>query len=163
MAAGSKLRRQLAYIRRNVISRFVELAIAAKPLKVVVGISVGAGQAVGRRRGKALAAFHNDLNILRAITQLAAVKIEGNGFQPVIAQRVKAQNLKDGAESLVWLGERVSAAIPVAGRHVPTVCTGIPIFPNILPPGFYFFPVLDVSAALVQYLIPFVALGRAAF
>ena len=86
MAAGSKLRRQLGYIRRNVISRFVELAIAAKPLKVVVGISVGAGQAVGRRRGKALAAFHNDLNILRAITQLAAVKIEGNGFQPVRAQ-----------------------------------------------------------------------------
>ena len=86
MAAGSKLRRQLGYIRRNVISRFVELAIAAKPLKVVVGISVGAGQAVGRRRGKALAAFHNDLNILRAITQLAAAKIEGNGFQPVRAQ-----------------------------------------------------------------------------
>ena len=81
-----KLCRQLGYIRRNVISRFVELAIAAKPLKVVVGISVGAGQAVGRRRGKALAAFHNDLNILRAITQLAAVKIEGNGFQPVRAQ-----------------------------------------------------------------------------
>ena len=86
MAAGSKLCRQLGYIRRNVISRFVELAIAAKPLKVVVGISVGAGQAIGGRRGKALAAFHNDLNILRAITQLAAVKIEGNGFQPVRAQ-----------------------------------------------------------------------------
>ena len=162
MAAGSKLCRQLAYIRRNVISRFVELAIAAKPLKVVVGISVGAGQAVGGRCGKCAAGFHDNL-YAALIAQLTAAKVQGNGFQPVIAQRVKAQNLKDGAESLVWLGERVSAAIPVAGRHVPTVCTGIPIFPNILPPGFYFFPVLDVSAALVQYLIPFVALGRAAF
>ena len=119
MAAGSKLRRQLGYIRRNVISRFVELAIAAKPLKVVVGISVGAGQAVGRRRGKALAAFHNDLNILRAITQLAAVKIEGNGFQPARAQRAGVQDFKDGAETEELEGERSIGAGIIAGQIVP--------------------------------------------
>ena len=86
MAAGSKLCRQLGYIRRNVIVRSVELTVAAKPIKVVAGISVGAGQTVGRRRGKGLAAFHNDLNILGTVTQLAAAKVEGNGFQSVRAQ-----------------------------------------------------------------------------
>ena len=85
MAAGSKLRRQLAYIRRNVISRFVELAIAAKPLKVVVGISVGAGQAVGGRCGKCAAGFHDNL-YAALIAQLTAAKVQGNGFQPVRAQ-----------------------------------------------------------------------------
>ena len=34
MAAGSKLCRQLGYVRRNIIARRVELAVAAKPLKV---------------------------------------------------------------------------------------------------------------------------------
>ena len=81
-----KLCRQLGDVRRNIIARRVELAVVVTPHKVAACISVGAGQAVGRRRGKALAAFHNDLNILRAITQLAAAKIEGNGFQPVRAQ-----------------------------------------------------------------------------
>ena len=118
MAAGSKLCRQLGYIRRNVISRFVELAIAAKPLKVVVGISVGAGQAVGRRRGKALAAFHNDLNILRAITQLAAAKIEGNGFQPVRAQCAGAQDFKDGTETGNSVLVRSRCGTPAAGREI---------------------------------------------
>ena len=33
---------------------------------------------MGCRRGKALAVFHDDLNILGAITQLAAAKVEGN-------------------------------------------------------------------------------------
>ena len=58
--------RQLIYIRRNIIPRCVELAIAATPLKIAACISVRAGQTVGRRRGKALAGFHNDLDSIRA-------------------------------------------------------------------------------------------------
>ena len=50
---GNKLRRQFGYVRRNIIVRSVELAIAAKPLEVAAGISVGAGQTFGRRRSKA--------------------------------------------------------------------------------------------------------------
>ena len=118
MAAGSKLRRQLAYIRRNVISRFVELAIAAKPLKVVVGISVGAGQTFGRRRGKALAGFHNDLDSIRASSQFSAAKVKGNGFQPVRAQRAGVQDFKDGAETEEREGERSIGAGICAGQIV---------------------------------------------
>ena len=58
--------RQLIYIRRNIVARCVELAIAATPLKVAACISVGAGQAVGGRCGKALAGFHNNLDSIRA-------------------------------------------------------------------------------------------------
>ena len=100
MAAGSKLCRQLGYIRRNVIARIVELAIAAKPHKVAAGISVGAGQAVGGRCGKCAVVYYNDL-YAALNAQLTVAKVQGNGFQPVSAQRVKAQNLKDGAESVV--------------------------------------------------------------
>ena len=82
---GNKLRRQLGYVRRNIIVRSVELAIAAKPLEVAAGISVGAGQTFGRRRGKALAGFHNDLDSIRASSQFSAAKVKGNGFQPVRA------------------------------------------------------------------------------
>ena len=118
MAAGSKLCRQLGYIRRNVISRFVELAIAAKPLKVVVGISVGAGQTFGRRRGKALAGFHNDLDSIRASSQFSAAKVKGNGFQPVRAQRAGVQDFKDGAETEEREGERSIGAGICAGQIV---------------------------------------------
>ena len=100
MAAGSKLCRQLGYIRRNVIARIVELAIAAKPHKVAACISVGAGQAVGGRCGKCAVVYYNDL-YAALNAQLTVAKVQGNGFQPVSAQRVKAQNLKDGAESVV--------------------------------------------------------------
>ena len=103
-----KLRRQPGYIRRNVIARFVELTVAAKPIKVVAGISVGAGQTVGRRRGKGLAAFHNDLNILGAAAQFAAAKVKGNDLQPARAQCVRVQDFKDGAETDVRIGVRSS-------------------------------------------------------
>ena len=119
MAAGSKLRRQLGYIRRNVISRFVELAIAAKPLEVAAGISVGAGQTFGRRRGKALAGFHNDLDSIRASSQFSAAKVKGNGFQPVRAQRAGVQDFKDGAETEEREGERSIGAGIFAGQIVP--------------------------------------------
>ena len=58
--------RQLIHIRRNIIARCVELAIAATPLKVAACISVRAGQTVGSRCGKALTVFYDDLDIIRA-------------------------------------------------------------------------------------------------
>ena len=164
MAAGSKLCRQLGYIRRNVISRFVELAIAAKPLKVVVGISVRAGQTFGRRRGKALTVFHDNLNIFGTVTQFAAAKVEGNGFQPVRAQCAGVQDFKDGAETDVRIGVRSIVAVPVAGRIVPANRTvrRRNAF-SILPPRMHPTPVFDISVVLVQQPVPFVALGRGTF
>ena len=160
---GSKLCRQLDYIRRNVISRFVELAIAAKPLEVAICISVRAGQAVGRRRGKLAAGFHDDLNILGAITQRAAAKVKGDDLQSVRAQCVRVQDFKDGAETEGGVGVRTNAGVPVAGRCEPTMHTDrLRALPGILPPGFHSVPVFDISAVLVQYPVPFVALGRAA-
>ena len=75
---GCPLHRQSRHISRNTVAGRVELPVAAKPLKVAVGIPVRAGQTVGRRRGKLAAGFHDDLNILGAITQLAAAKVKGN-------------------------------------------------------------------------------------
>ena len=116
---GNKLRRQLGYVRRNIIVRSVELAIAAKPLEVAAGISVGAGQTFGRRRGKALAGFHNDLDSIRASSQFSAAKVKGNGFQPVRAQRAGVQDFKDGAETEEREGERSIGAGIFAGQIVP--------------------------------------------
>ena len=114
-----KLCRQLGYVRRNIIVRSVELAIAAKPLEVAAGISVGAGQTFGRRRGKALAGFHNDLDSIRASSQFSAAKVKGNGFQPVRVQRVGVQDFKDGAETEELEGERSIGAGIFAGQIVP--------------------------------------------
>ena len=115
---GNKLRRQLGYVRRNIIVRSVELAIAAKPLEVAAGISVGAGQTFGRRCGKALAGFHNDLDSIRASSQFSAAKVKGNGFQPVRAQRAGVQDFKDGAETEELEGERSIGAGIFAGQIV---------------------------------------------
>ena len=116
---GNKLRRQLGYVRRNIIVRSVELAIAAKPLKVAAGISVGAGQTVGRRRGKALAGFHNDLDSIRASSKFSAAKVKGNGLQSVRTQCVRVQDFKDGAETEEREGERSIGAGIFAGQIVP--------------------------------------------
>ena len=162
---GNKLRRQLGYVRRNIIVRSVELAIAAKPLEVAAGISVGAGQTFGRRRGKALAGFHNDLDSIRAAAQFSAAKVKGNGFQPVRAQRAGVQDFKDGAETVARAGVRSIAAEPEAGRKVPAKRTATARRKStisILSPRKHILPVFDISVVLVQYPVPFVALGRAA-
>ena len=157
-----KLCRQLDYIRRNAIAGRVQFPIAAKPLKITVGISVRAGQTVGRRRGKFAALFHNDLNILEAITQLAAAKVKGNGLQSVRAQCAGVQDFKDGAEADRRAGALGPAGGPVAGRNVPAKRTGRPRRArNILPPRMHPAPVFDISVVLIQYSVPFVALGRA--
>ena len=153
--------RQLIHIRRNIIARCIELAIAATPHKVAAIISVGAGQAVGGRCGKSAALFHNDFNILIATTQLAAAKVEGNGFQPVSAQSVRVQDFHDGAKIK---GIRRFVETPVADRAVPTVRTTLRVIVrSILPPRTYIAPVFDISVVFVQYLVPFVALRVAAY
>ena len=75
---GCPLRRQFRHLSRNTVAGGVEFTVAAKPHKETSCIPVRAGQTVGRRRGKLAAGFHDDLNILGAITQLAAAKVNGN-------------------------------------------------------------------------------------
>ena len=156
--------RQLIHIRRNIIPRCVELAIAATPLKIAACISVRAGQTVGSRCGKALTVFYDDLDSLRASTQFAAAKVEGDGFQAVSAQSVRVQDFQDRAETKVRFGARSIVELPFAGRVVPTSrTTQRVIVRSILPPRIYIAPVPDISVVFVQYLVPFVALRVAAY
>ena len=96
---GCPLRRQFRHISRNTAAGFVGIAIAVKPHKVTARISVRAGHAVGRRRGKCTAGFHDDVNSIGTVTQLSAAKVKGNGFQSVRAKRVGVHDFKDGAEA----------------------------------------------------------------
>ena len=114
-----KLCRQLGYIWRDTFTRRVQVPVAAKPLKAAAGISIRAGQTFGRRCGKALAGFHNDLDSIRAAAQFSAAKVKGNGFQPVRAQRAGVQDFKDGAETEEREGERSIGAGIFAGQIVP--------------------------------------------
>ena len=158
-----KLRRQLGHIRRNIIAGRVALAIAAKPHKGAAGISIGAAQTVGGRRSKALTIFYDDLDSLGASAQFAAAKVKGNGFQPVRAQCVRVQDFKDRAETEGRAMPHSTAVMPAAVRTVPTKRTlRRNISRSILPPRRHPFPVFDISVVLVQYSVPFVALGRAA-
>jgi len=114
-----KLCRQLGYIWRDAFTRRVQVPVAAKPLKAAAGISIRAGQTFGRRCGKALAGFHNDLDSIRAAAQFSAAKVKGNGFQPVRAQRAGVQDFKDGAETEELEGERSIGAGIFAGQIIP--------------------------------------------
>ena len=100
---GCPLRRQFRHISRNTAAGFVGIAIAVKPHKVTARISVRAGHAVGRRRGKCTAGFHDDVNSIGAAAQRAAAKVKGNDLHPVSAQCVRVQDFKDGAETSVPL------------------------------------------------------------
>ena len=158
------LHRQFRHISRNTAAGFVGIAIAVKPHKIIIGISVRAGQTVGRRRGKLAAVFHDDLNILGAITQRAAAKVKGNDLQSVRAQCVRVQDFKHGAETDVRAGVRSSEVEPEAGRTVPANRTVRRVVSCcVLPPRIYAIPVFDVAAVLVQHRVPLIALGRAAF
>ena len=154
---GCPLHRQGRHISRNTVAGRVELAVASEPLKVAAGISGRAGHAVGRRRGKLAAVFHDDLNILGAAAQLAAAKVKGNDLQSVRAQCVRVQDFKDGAETEVDVPKRGRGVIPEAGRVVPTVRPErLGGRRSILSPRIHFIPVLDISAVLVQYPVPFI-------
>ena len=160
---GIELRRQLVHVCRDTVTRCVERTVAAAPHKVAAGISIRTGQTIGGRCGKAPAVFHNDLDILRAAAQFAAAQVKGNGFQPVSAQGFRVQDFKDGAETESRVGGISMGSAPGAGRTVPAKCSVLlRITRSILPPRIYYAPVFDISAVLVQYPVPFVALGRAA-
>ena len=157
------LHRQFRHISRNTGTGRVELTVASEPHEVAACISVRAGHAVGRRRGKALAAFHNDLNILGAAAERSAAKVKGNGFQPVRAQCVRVQDFKDRAETDEREGVRSIVVVPASARIVPANRTERRVVSCcVLPPRIYAIPVFDVAAVLVQYPVPFVALGHAA-
>ena len=161
---GCPLHRQGRHISRKSVAGCVQVSVTAKPHKVGVCISVRAGQTVRCRSGKLAAGFHDDLNILGAITQLAAAKVKGNDLQSVRAQCVRVQDFKDGAETDVRAGVRSIVVAPVAGRIVPANRTARRVArKSILPPRIHFIPVLDISAVLIQHRVPFVALGHAAF
>ena len=165
---GCPLHRQFCHISRNAVAGFVGFAIAVKPHEVAACISVRAGQAVGCRRGKLAAVFHDDVNSIGAAAQLAAAKFEGNGFQPVSAQRAGVRDFKDGAEAegRVRRRRRGIVAGPETGRTVPPANrTGRRrnSYSSILSTRKHLPPVFDISVVLIQYLIPFVAFGRAAF
>ena len=154
---GCPLHRQFRHISRNTAAGFVGFAIAVKPHEVAACISVRAGQAVGRRGGKCAAVFHDDVNSIGAITQLAAAKVKGNDLQSVRAQCVRVQDFKDGAETeeLEPIGREVP--IPEAGRIAPTVRPARrAVRRSILPPRILCIPVFDISAVLVQHRVPFI-------
>ena len=93
---------------------------------------------------------------------ISAAKVKGNDLQSARTQCVSVQDFKDGAETDVRVGVRSKVADPEAGRIEPakrTARRGI----SILSPRIQYIPVFDISAVFVQYPIPFVALGRAAF
>ena len=163
LLCAAKLCCQPGYLRRDAAARRIELVVAAKPYKGSAGISVGAGQTVRGRRGKALTVFYDDLDSLGAAAQFAAAKVKGNGFQPVRAQCVRVQDLKDRTETDDRAGPRSIPVAPVAGRIVPATRTvRRQRTRSILPPRKHLTTVFDISIVLVQYPVPFVALGRAA-
>ena len=161
---GCPLHRQFRHISRNTAAGFVGIAIAVKPHEVAVCISVRAGQTIGCGSGKCTAIFHDDLNILGAAAERSAVKVNGNDIQSVRTQCVRVQDFKHGTETDVRGGVCSKFVVEGAGRKVPANHTvQRAARRNILPPRKHSIPVLDISAVLVQYPVPFVALGHAAF
>ena len=161
---GCPLHRQFRHISRNTAAGFVGIAIAVKPHKIIIGISVRAGHAVGRRRGKVAAVFHDDLNSIGAAAERSAAKVKGNDLQSVRAQCVRVQDFKDRAETDEREEVRSIVVVPASARIVPANRTERRVVSCcVLPPRIYAIPVFDVVAVLVQYPVPFVALGRTAF
>ena len=162
---GCPLHRQFRHISRNGIAGCVQVSITAKPDKAVTCISVRSGQTVRCRSGEALAIFHDDLNILGTVTQLSAAKVKGNDLQSVRTQCVGVQDFKDGAETEERAEIHSMEATPFAGRIEPAKRTVRlrTSFKSVLSQRKHIDPVFDISAVLVQYPVPFVALGRTAF
>ena len=148
---GCPLRRQFRHISRNTGTGRVELTVASAPHEVAACISVRAGHAVGRRRGKLAAVFHNDLNILGAAAERSAAKVKGNDLQSVRAQCVRVQDFKHGAETDEREEVRSIVVVPASARIVPANRTERRVVSCcVLPPRIYAIPVFDVAAVLVQ-------------
>ena len=161
---GCPLHRQFRHISRNTGTGRVELAVASEPHEVAACISVRAGQTIGCGSGKCTAVFHDDLNILGAITQRSVAKVKGNDLQSVRAQCIRVQDFKDGAEAegrvrSIVAGPETGRTFPPANRTERRRNS----YSSILSTRKHLPPVFDISVVLIQYLIPFVAFGRAAF
>ena len=152
-------------IGRYGIAGFIAVPIFIRPIQLrVFRNAVRAGQSLGRGCSKALAVFHNDLNILGAAAERSVAKVKGNDLQSVRTQCVRVQDFKHGAETDGRVGARSSDVEPEADRSVPANRTVRRVFSGcVLPPRIYAIPVFDVAAVLVQHRVPLIALGRAAF
>ena len=152
-------------IGRYGIAGFIAVPIFIRPIQLrVFRNAVRAGQSLGRGCSKALAVFHNDLNILGAAAERSAAKVKGNDLQSVRTQCVRVQDFKHGAENDIRVGARSIVDAPEAGRNEPANRTERRVVSCcVLPPRIYAIPVFDVAAVLVQHRVPFIALGRAAF
>ena len=152
-------------IGRYGIAGFIAVPIFIRPIQLrVFRNAVRAGQSLGRGCSKALAVFHNDLNILGAAAERSVAKVKGNDLQSVRAQCVRVQDFKDRAETDEREEVRSIVVVPASARIVPANRTERRVVSCcVLPPRKYAIPVFDVAAVLVQYPVPFVALGRTAF
>ena len=104
------------------------------------------------------------MNILGAAAERSAAKVKGNDLQSVRAQCVRVQDFKHGAETDEREEVRSIVVVPASARIVPANRTERRVVSCcVLPPRKYAIPVFDVAAVLVQYPVPFVALGRTAF
>ena len=147
---GCPLHRQFRHISRNTGTGGVGIAIAVKPHEVAACISVRAGHAVGRRRGKCAAVFHDDLNSIGAAAERSAAKVKGNDLQSVRIQCVRVQDFKDGAETDDRVGVRSTAVVPAAGRIAPANRTARQVVSCcVLPPGIYILPIFDIAICIV--------------
>ena len=152
-------------IGRYGIAGFIAVPIFIRPIQLrVFRNAVRAGQSLGRGCSKALAVFHNDLNILGAAAERSTAKVKGNDLQSVRTQCVRVRDFKDRAETDEREEVRSIVVVPASTRIVPANRTERRVVSCcVLPPRKYAIPVFDVAAVLVQYPVPFVALGRTAF
>ena len=152
-------------IGRYGIAGFIAVPIFIRPIQLrVFRNAVRAGQSLGRGCSKALAVFHDDLNSIGAAAERSAAKVKGNDLQSVRTQCVRVQDFKHGAETDEREEVRSIVVVPASARIVPANRTERRVVSCcVLPPRKYAIPVFDVAAVLVQYPVPFVALGRTAF
>ena len=80
--------RQSGNVCRNAVAGGIEITVAALPDEEATCVAIGTGQTVGRGSGKGRAVLDNNLNIICAAAQLAAVQIKRDCFQSVRAQCV---------------------------------------------------------------------------
>ena len=153
-------------IGRYGIAGFIAVPIFIRPIQLCIcRNAVRTRQPFSSGCSEALAIFHDDLNILGAITQRAAAKVKGNDLQSVRTQCVRVQDFKHGAEAegrvrSIVAGPETGRTFPPANRTARRVARNSILSPQI---QIHIIPVLDISAVLIQHRVPFVALGHAAF
>ena len=153
--------RQSGNACRNAVAGGVKVAVTVLPLRTISNLR--RSQTVGRRSGKGRAVLDNDLNIICAAAQLAAVQIKRDRFQSVRAQCVSVQDFKDGAKTGIVVPSGSKIIGKVAGRDKPSNRTAVQVVTYcVLPLRIHAAPVFDITAVLIQHRVPLIALGRPA-